>query len=81
MRLYLRVLNYFRTLKRLFLPAFISYFIVATAGYVLVFTVLPQYIRYTEPWPYTNSLLLALIYTLLMALFPPLIMKDKRVET
>jgi len=71
---------YLRRLKRLFLPAFISYFIVAIPGFVLVFTVLPHYIRYTEPKPYTDSLLLAFIWALLMTVFTPLIEK-KRIKT
>jgi len=46
---------YLRRLKRL-LPAFIGALIVAIPGSVLVFTVLPHYIGYTEPKPYTESL-------------------------
>ncbi len=72
---------YLRRLKRLFLPAFISFLIVAIPAYVLVFTVLPHYIGYTEPKPYPDSLLLAFISALLMAFFSPLIMRNKRIET
>jgi len=67
---------YLRKLKRLFLPAFIGTLIVAIPVCVLAFTVLPHYIGYTEPKPYTDSLLSAFISALLTAFFSPLIEKE-----
>ena len=74
--LYLRMLNYFRMLKRLYLPFFIADLIVTIPIAVLGFTVLPQYIRYTEPKPYTDSILMGLIWALLWGLFSPILVKD-----
>jgi len=69
---------YLRRLKRLFLPAFISCLILAIPVYVLVFTVLPRYIGYAEPKPFTDSLLMALIFALLWAFFSPVVLEDEK---
>jgi hypothetical protein len=50
--------HYLKSLERFFTPSLISGLTVAVPGYVLTFTVLPQYIRFIEPKPLTHSLLL-----------------------
>ena len=51
----------------LWLQWFIGGLIPAVPGYILVFSILPHYIRYTEPKPFIDSLLQGLVWASLFA--------------
>uniref|UniRef100_A0A7C4FED7 Uncharacterized protein n=1 Tax=Ignisphaera aggregans TaxID=334771 RepID=A0A7C4FED7_9CREN len=67
--------RYLELLKRNFILYLISYLIVGIPGYVLTFTVLPQYIRFIEPKPLTHSLLLGFLWALMFSFLTPVVIE------
>ena len=63
---------------KLYFLSFIGCLIVAVPGYVLVFTVLPHYVRYTEPKPIHDSLLLVTLWAALMSIAMPIIQRYEK---